>query len=241
MKLIDLHSHILPNMDDGARDVETSAAMLQAALDQGVVHIAATSHYYSDRQSIADFLSARQTAYIKLLNKIHEKEIMYPQIGLGAEVYLTRGLSAREYLESLCYEGTNIILIELPYEPWGSWVYRELESIIVDRALTVLLAHPERYVSSPWNVKSLREYMQLPLLLQINADSFLSRSGRMILSKLGKFQKPWLLGSDCHNLKQRKNNLSEAAEAIEKYFGKGLTEKIERNTKRFFAAWGEND
>ena len=217
MELFDLHSHVLPKIDDGARDSDVSAAMLREAAEQGVVLMAATPHYYSKRRSISDFLAARKASYDSLMEKIRLQNAVCPKICLGAEVYLSRGLSVRDDLESLCYEGTNVILVELPYEQWGNWVYREIEQLIADRALKVVLAHPERYVVMPWDIKKLQPFFEMRTILQINADGILEQ--RRVVGKLLESGCPCVLGSDTHDLKERRSRIGQAAERLRHIYG----------------------
>lgn len=233
MELFDLHSHVLPRMDDGARDSDTSVAMLRDAAEQGVTLMAATPHYYSNRRSISDFLSAREASFVRMMDKMRKRDVACPAVCLGAEVYLTRGLSVREDLEKLCYEGTNVILIELPYETWGNWVYREVEQLIADRALKVVLAHPERYVAMPWEMKKLYPFFEMKTALQINADEILER--RRIVSKLFDSGCPCVIGSDTHDLQDRRNNIKQAAERIEHIYGETFFSKM-KNLVEF--KWG---
>lgn len=224
MELLDLHSHVLPKMDDGARDSDTSVAMLRDAAEHGVVFMAATPHYYSNRRSISDFLSAREASFARMMEKIQMQEAACPFVCLGAEVYLTRGLSMRDELEQLCYGGTDVILIELPYEPWGNWVYREVEQLIADRALKVVLAHPERYITMPWEMKKLYPFFKMKTALQINADEILDR--RRIVAKLFDSGCPCVIGSDAHDLQNRRNKLKQAAERIEHIYGETFLLKM---------------
>lgn len=233
MELFDLHSHALPKIDDGARNSDVSLAMLREAGEQGVSLVALTPHYYSDRQSIDDFLMERDASFSHLKGKISEEGVKTPKLMLGAEVYLTRALSQRDDLERLCYDGTNLLLLELPYGEWGSWVYHEVEKIISHCALTVVLAHPERYVPMPWSFKKLEPFFGMRTILQINADSVLSATHTT--KKLLRSGRPCVLGSDSHNTDHRANHMEEAAKTIEHRFGAEVLRDMESIAKH---KWG---
>lgn len=82
--MIDLHTHILPGMDDGSRDVLESLAMLEASAAQGVGLVAATPHFYAEENSPERFLSRRAEAAQRLRAALRPG---LPEIRLGAEVH----------------------------------------------------------------------------------------------------------------------------------------------------------
>ena len=88
--MIDFHSHILPGIDDGSKNVQMSLEMLKRASEQGVDVMLATSHFYASRHRIEDFLEKRQRAYERLAEA---KNDFGPAIRLGAEVAFFSGIS----------------------------------------------------------------------------------------------------------------------------------------------------
>ena len=81
--MVDFHSHILPGIDDGAKDVETSVKMLELAKSQGIHTIIATPHYYPNKKKLEDFLSARAESYKILMDYVSANNIDIPKIVLG--------------------------------------------------------------------------------------------------------------------------------------------------------------
>lgn len=71
MAVIDFHSHILPGIDDGSKNVQMSLEMLGRASEQGVDVMLATSHFYASRHRIEDFLEKRQRAYERLAEAVY--------------------------------------------------------------------------------------------------------------------------------------------------------------------------
>ena len=175
MNLIDIHSHFLPGIDDGAIDSDVSIEMLSDSLRQGVDVIVATPHYYGKKRAIDDFIKLREESFSALEQRALQKNIKLPKILLGAEVALTRGISVRENLDMLCIEDSNLLLLELPFEKWESWVYNEVERVISNWQMTVILAHPERYVRMPWDIKRLKPFFDMGVALQINAETVLEQ------------------------------------------------------------------
>ena len=155
INMIDFHTHILPGIDDGSRDIDMTIAMLEAERDMGVTHIYATPHFYAHRKSVSTFLSRRDNALSKV-RQILSKRPELPTITEGAEVYYFTGIGRAEHLPELCIAGTDILLLEMPFAQWTDDMARAVEDIIRKRGLRVVLAHVERYErlqkdSSAWH------------------------------------------------------------------------------------------
>ena len=224
MNLIDIHSHFLPGIDDGATDSDVSIEMLADSMRQGVDVIVATPHYYGKKRAIDDFIKLREESFLNLSQRALQKNIKLPKILLGAEVALTRGISVRENLDLLCIQDTNLLLLELPFEKWESWVYNEVERVISNWQMTVVLAHPERYVRMPWDIKRLKPFFDMGAVLQINAETVLEEKGwtkRFLQSGC-----PCVLGSDAHNMNNRKSRMELAAKRLTELYGESLLEQI---------------
>ena len=79
MGVIDFHSHILPGIDDGSRNVETSIGMLRMCKEHGVDTMIATPHFYADSNTVERFIDSRQKAY----DKVMAENMDIPQIIMG--------------------------------------------------------------------------------------------------------------------------------------------------------------
>ena len=73
--LIDTHTHILPDMDDGAPDPEVGVQMIKALLNQGVQSIIATPHYYHHLETVSEFLNRREKAYLEIMSEMRRQGI----------------------------------------------------------------------------------------------------------------------------------------------------------------------
>ncbi|MCD8195998.1 MAG: capsular polysaccharide biosynthesis protein [Lachnospiraceae bacterium] len=230
-QVIDLHTHILPEMDDGSDSLHTSAEMLHAFGEENVDVICATPHYFRSRESIARFVE-RRAAAAELFAGLYtpEKEEQYPQILLGAETAFFFGISECEDLDALCIEGTKTLLLEMPFRKWSSTEISEVLSLKLDRGLKVILAHPERYEFCDSNRKMLQKMMNLPMGIQVNADILLSLwSRRQGLRLLREAAWP-LLGSDAHNMQERRPRLAEGRKVIAHRLGTTFLEEMDENT-----------
>lgn len=224
--LTDFHSHILPNMDDGSQNVETSLEMLRREFRQGIHCVIATPHFYARREQPERFLERRDHAERKLRQAMARQENL-PEVRVGAEVHFFCGIAESEWLSHLTIRGTNSILVEMPPAPWPDALCRELADIWEKRGITPIVAHIDRYIG-PFRTYGIPGLLQeLPVLVQANAEFFLERAtARMALNML-KADQIQLLGSDCHNLTDRIPNLGDAVSRIEKKLGHGPIAQIQ--------------
>lgn len=232
--VIDLHTHILPQMDDGSQNAPMSVQMLKRLQEQGVKWVCATSHYYAHQERIEQFLQRRREAAFKLGEALIEESVgELPALRLGAEVAYFPGISQWPELEQLCLGGTRTLLLELSYTQWTPRQVEEVASLSLDRGYQVILAHPERFshMRSYWN--DMERLMSLPLALQINADSLIHWSSRKLaLSLLSHAQSP-LVASDCHNLTSRPPRLEKARLVVRKKLGVDILTRIDETALRF--------
>ncbi len=225
MGWIDFHTHILPGIDDGSRSTEMTREMLAEEQRQGAERIVATPHFYASRMSIEGFLNHREEAREKT-EAIREEGM--PSLVCGAEVYFFPGIGEAEAIGKLCIEGTNTILLEMPFEEWSDRTVRETEALL-KRGFQILLAHIERYPEFQKRKDSWDRIMDLPLRKQINAGSFRKVGGWQGLTggkRIRKFcldtvrdHPGILLGSDCHNMTSRKPNMEAGREEILRELG----------------------
>ena len=234
MYTIDFHSHILPGIDDGARNVQTSLAMLTMAAEQQVDVMIATPHFYASRDRIKSFLERREKAWQLLQNEIKE-DAKIPKIHLGAEVAFFDGISRAKDIQNLTIQGTDILLLEMPFQPWTARQVEEVAALIRERGFTILIAHLERFLWIPGNKKQLEQLLQLPVRVQINAEAFDSWLHTRTLMRMFKENKAHVLGSDCHGAHHRIPNLLSGREIVQKKAGLDILEQIDRNGMQLLA------
>ena len=226
--IVDLHCHILPEMDDGSNSVEMSVAMLCRMAEQGIDFVCATSHYYAEENTIQTFC-ARRNAAMEQLQAVLPEEM--PCILLAAEVAFFSGISDCLELDKLCIEGTQTLLLEMPFQRWTQQEVDEITSLVLDRRYQVVLVHPERFCFVDANLELLSRLTTLPIGLQINASTLLHwRSRKDGLDLLQMAYAP-LLGSDCHNLTTRPPNLLRGREIVRKKLGDAFLKKMDRSAE----------
>jgi protein-tyrosine phosphatase len=155
----------------------------------------------------------------------------YPGIVLGAEVAFFRGISRAERLEALKIEGTDCLLLEMPFRPWSEDDVDEVSEILEKRGYTIILAHIERYLAMRGNADYIGNLLELPVLAQINAESLLDWRQRGKLIKMVRNGQVHLLGSDCHGIHHRPPNLGEGREILRKKTGTEYLDRIDRRSE----------
>lgn len=233
MSIIDFHSHILPGIDDGARNLDTSMAMLEQIREQKVDYMVATPHFYASKDRIDAFLAKRANAWEQLSEAIEERDFHNaPHFFLGSEVAYFEGISRAEQIDSLTIGDTNLLLLEMPFVPWTMQNVREVEMLISDRKLHVIIAHLERFIWMPGNKKMIQSLLELPVTVQINAESFLEWKHRRTLLKMFRDGTAHILGSDCHGAHHRVPNLLEGRMVIEKKAGADVLHRMDMQGER---------
>lgn len=195
----DYHSHILPKMDDGAKDEAMSMEMLGMLQAQGIERVIATPHFYPHRQkSVADFLAKRQKALEQLTSSPIE-------ILTGAEVAIEHGLSELEDIEKLAITGTNLILLEFPYTGFAEWMMEEIHNLSCEYKLKPIIAHVHRCI--PYCSRSeMGQILKTDAVFQVNNEAFRSFREKQFVKRLIKEDFPMVFGSDCHNTTSRMPN-----------------------------------
>lgn len=233
--MIDFHSHILPDMDDGSRSLEESAALLRESYRQGVDVIAATSHFYAFENSPEDFLARRRRAWVRLSGALTED---MPAIRLGAEVQYFEGICQVPELRRLRLEGTRLLLVEMPFSHWSSRAVADVIELNRREEFQVMLAHIERYLhdqpDSVWD-----QLLAEGILMQSNASFFLRWNTKRRALKLLESGRIHLLGSDCHNMETRPPRLEEAAAAIRAKLGHRSLRRMDALGRELLSGGGE--
>ena len=220
--MIDIHTHILPHFDDGAKNTEMSAAMLKMEAGQGVDTVVLTSHYYGKKRSPSEFLEKRSEMFEHIKPRIPTGM----KVLLGAEVHFS-GINLAKYdeLAKLSIEGTKYILIEFPFtSAWTKSLLDTLYEFMSETGCIPIIAHAERY-PDVWKKPSLiTELVEMGCLIQVNASSFLDKQERRVAMAILKHGYMHCIGSDAHDMTQRSPDWS----AQEFFYKQGYMEQWKR-------------
>ena len=260
MNVTDIHSHLLPGVDDGSKTVEEALGALCESAYQGVTRQCFTPHYYSE-ESIADFLARREAAFDSLLEAAAKGAVpafegeAYPagiktkadgsgfdvyvkntlthcemKIYLGCEAAWHPGLVHDDRLTDLCYNGTRYLLLELPFDGWSDKVIDDVEFMIRTLGIVPVIAHMERYDDVPRKLK--RKLRELPVIIQSNCGYLLGPETRR--SAVSDIENGYvhILGSDSHGMRRRRPNSGKAAALMQEMNGEEYLEMFEENADR---------
>ena len=226
--MLDFHSHILPKMDDGSKSTEMSIEMLRESKKQGIDTIVSTSHFYGSNEPPEHFLKRREYAYNKLSPLLSDAE---PEIILGAEVLFYYGISQSENIASLAIQGTDLLLIEMPFIPWSEKIIDELMTLQYNTRLQIVIV--ERYKGMQ-KKDMFNLLFEQPFLFQCNAEAFGYFSTRRFALGLMNEGMLHFLGTDCHNTESRPPNMEKARKVIEKKLSPAAWQEFTRDCEERF-------
>ncbi len=201
--MVDLHSHALFGMDDGAQKIEDSIAILRKARALGVRKMALTPHF-SIGDDVETFLEVRKKHFDILKEEASEFGI---ELKTGAEVYITDEIFNETELEKLAIGKSNVVLCEFKYHSLSPETFVEYIDYVLAEGLRVLVAHPERYSYLRHNRMLLEALLDRGVMLQVNAISLFEDSDEGDFARmLVRNNFAYCLGSDIHHASSRRLN-----------------------------------
>lgn len=207
--MIDLHCHILPDIDDGAENLEESVAMCLTGMQTGITAAVLTPHFARfDR--LDAFLGAREARMEALYEALQEENADF-EIYTGAEVYLSDAIASAPWnLDALTLNGSRYLLTEFSLPTFSvTQGFQWLEEVLM-RGYTPILAHPERYEPFLENNDLVNELYGMGVRFQVNLDGLGGRYGeipqdfavRMVLEGMADFA-----ATDAHSVRYRRTDL----------------------------------
>lgn len=210
--LVDLHCHLLPGIDDGAKDIGMTLALLRQELADGAAGLVFTPHFYYERTTLEEFAAKRKAALRQTAEAVR-REGLPLAAKAGAEVYYTPVLPTLD-LSQLCFAGTRYLLIELPTTFHPSGIEDTLYAV-QQQGYTPILAHVERYPYVTEDPTLLYRWVAAGALAQVNAAGLI-RGGHTakLLHKYLHWNLVHLLATDAHHPERRPVNLRAGYEAL---------------------------
>lgn len=227
--ITDLHCHILPGIDDGAKDMEASRELLEEQKKQGVKQIAFTPHFWPWQKTVRQFCKDRYDAAVQLAPLLDELGISW---GAGAEVRMTPDLLKLD-MSKLNYVGTEYFLLEWPFTQFPLYG-REVVDRIQELGYIPVFAHIERYDYFWSSPGQLDEYIEEGIICQINPNILIHNSTRKHALKMIKDGYVHILSSDAHSMENRPPQLKQAYEIVEKSLGRKASARLKENADRIF-------
>lgn len=225
--MIDIHTHLLPGVDDGSKDLQTSLELINELVNQGVTDIFVTPHFYSLRGFYHSY--EKNLLIFEELKEVVKRENMDVNLYLGNEIFYNH--QTIKYLKEGVITTLNeskYVLIEFSFIDENESMMDAIKDL-KDIGYIPIIAHPERYSY----FKELEEYKRLKesgAMFQINASSIVGDYGRKIKHFVKTLINEGLVdfvSSDIHDF--RRPNLSKAYEVIEREFSKDKAEQLFNN------------
>ncbi|MDD6276071.1 MAG: hypothetical protein PUB20_04540 [Clostridia bacterium] len=232
--MIDLHTHILPGLDDGAQDLKESLNMANMAAKNGTKIIVATPHRnlpgYKKRG--AEDIKA---AFEALKSGI-EVVGLDVRVLCGSENFGSRDIADKlDSGQLLTINGTRYVLVEFDFDERVEEIFA-ITDLLLRSGYIPIVAHPERYSCFYEDLSGLYELYSFGAVLQINKGSVLGHFGRRVqyvADAILSHRLAAVAASDAHDIYDRTPDLSEFAEILDIRYGEGCSPLLlEENPKR---------
>ncbi len=223
---IDIHSHILPGLDDGSENFEMSLRMLRQAAEDHIEEIILTPHYKPMRRNLPPE-KVRQ-AFRELEARAEEAGIPI-RLHLGSEIYYSsEALAALRDGNALTIAGTSYVLVE--FSPREDHAYiRDAAYSLLSEGYLPILAHVERYGSLMSKKTRVEALYDMGCYIQVNAASITGANGRESRQDVKQLLKKELVhfaATDSHDDRNRMPVLSGAAAYVAKKYGEGYCGRL---------------
>lgn len=221
--MIDIHHHLIYDLDDGPRDLETSCAMIDAAIENGFTHIVATPH------------SNDRWAYTPEINRERLAEIdAYAAgritLGLGCDFHLSYDNIQDQFANPAKYTINNLryLLVEFPDFGIQPSIGETLHEFVASGVVPII-THPERNATLQAKPDMMAEWIRNGCVVQVTAGALLGKFGSKAEAAAHLLlQRNWVnfLASDAHNLTSRPPNLGDGHQALLKDYGQEVADRL---------------
>lgn len=230
--MIDLHSHILPGVDDGAQTLEDSLEMARKAISQGITHLMCTPHHNNGKYNNPADKIIREVA--NLQGELDKRGLDLTLLE-GQEVRLTEFLLTAIQREEILFTDLDntYLLIEFPTNEvpiYAEQVFYQL----LNRGQVPVIVHPERNAVFREEPNRLVSFLEMGTLTQLTAPSIVGIFGSDIQQtarQILEHNMLYMVASDAHNLRHRTFLMKEAYKEIEKIGGKEMVEAMQQMAK----------
>jgi protein-tyrosine phosphatase len=216
--MIDIHSHIIPKIDDGPPDIETSVGMGRIAEQEGIRGMISTSH----SKEASALGQVEMLARLDVVRAAWQSAGLKIRLELGVEIYLQPDTVADLQAGKLwTLAGSKYVLVELPYQPWPSYAEEALFALQI-AGYTPILAHPERYTAIQADPGKMYALAQRGVLGQVTAMALIGEQGNVIKKCAETLMKQKLvqfIATDSHRIQWRSPRINAALFAAEDIVG----------------------
>ena len=224
--MIDIHCHILPEVDDGSRSLNESIEMAMIAKEQGITKIVNTSHYHPN------FEYKKGEELLKELedfNNVLKENMIDIEVVIGNEIYYTKDLIKEiDELDFYTLNNSRYILIELPPTNFP----KDLCNIVYElkeKNYIPVFAHVERYREVQENPELIYEVINAGAIIQVNSHSILGKSGKelqKVCNTLLNRNMVHVVGTDAHSSKRRTPIFLDAYKYVSEKYSKEMADDL---------------
>ena len=224
--MLDLHCHILPGIDDGAKDLDTSLRMLNIAKNNGTQGIVATPHVIEGKWL---------PSWEKIVSECELLNIAAHKNGLNIPIYPAAEVAVHWDILNLaagpgpyCINGGRYMLVELPAIDLPAFT-EDFFFALQARGITPILAHPERHPVISRQIKLLAEWIGRGVMVQVNGGSVTGSMGERAMQAAEQLlisNMVHCVGSDAHSARHRNPSLTSTAEKLKEMVGRETTHRL---------------
>lgn len=225
--LYDIHCHILPGVDDGAKNMDIALALIEKEIEAGVETIILTPHFR--KEMFEPDMEDIWNAYDELLYETRHKNI---RLYLGCEFHANM-----EMVETLDNDlrptlaDSRYVLTEFAHNSTRAFMKERADALLMS-GYRPIIAHIERYRATRKDFDLIEDLIEMGCEVQVNADAIIGRDGlgaQRFCKKLMQEDMLHYVGSDTHNLRGRAPHLGECCEYLKKHMGRLYTSRIMRD------------
>ena len=229
--MVDLHCHILPSMDDGAKNTDETVKLIKSEKENGVNTVVLTPHFNFERNNIENFIHSREHAFDELRSAVEPLGLNINFV-LGCEVFFSPRILEEESIRNLCISGTDYMLVEFPFDYFPKWIPDVLYQLKLN-GVTPIIAHVERYPHFEKYPNDLYEFVNSGYIAQANASEIATdkHGKRKKIFSYIKHNLVHIIATDAHSLNHRPPQLGSAMKMIGREFGKDTVDYFIKNSE----------
>ncbi|NQY62881.1 MAG: capsular biosynthesis protein [Alteromonadaceae bacterium] len=237
--MIDLHCHILPGIDDGAKELDDSLALINAAISNGITHMLCTPHIQLGRfdNTLDTILTAFELVQQQVIAQALKIHLAFAaEVRLCPEIMILAKQAKLPFIGK--WQGKHVLLLELPHShiPPGT---EQLIKWLHKNDIIPMIAHPERNRDILADYSKLKMLIRMDCLFQLTASSVVGDFGegpQQVAEKMLSDDLVNIIATDAHNLKRRPPKLAEGKMAAVKIVGEEKAQQLVYDTPWLISA-----